>query len=621
MNKYKINTRITYQFWFLTRPILLVVLISITYLGHSQITSSFEFSLKDFPFSRYGSYLALSQKTINGSEALYLREVSGKYAWTDDRIFQIELIENGKVAPFENINATPALLRAKTKQSELEICFESEEILRMRAKSASIRITKIMEDPRQWEWIIPVSESQVRIHGGFDKYALTAMEGNLVTLAGERKVEVSGEFAEEDAKGKKIWSQFQINPSAKDQIEIALERYVFGWGRKSYTKPFDESQKETQTSFDLYVNKSIRPVAKYQASTIEACYINWSSVVNPRGNLKRPTMLMSKNLMRHVWSWDHCFNAIALAEGGNHDLAWDQFMVFFDIQDEETGALVDYANDHHVQIDFVKPPIHGMTINQLMKVPGMMTKARVEEVYPHLAKWTNFWFKYRDDDGDGLPQYNHGNDSGWDNGTIFDIGYPVEGADLSAYLVIQMDVLALLAEKLSKSEEAIAWKKRADKLLELMLSELWRKDHFVSTRSGDGLVNEQSQSLMSYLPMILGERLPSEIRKTLVEQFAASGLVTQYGPATEHVDSPFYGEDDYWRGAIWPSSAYIIINGVKACGNEQLAQSMANQYIETLDKNGFRENHSAKTGAGYRDLGYTWTSSVFLALQYEYPLK
>lgn len=73
-----------------------------------------------------------------------------------------------------------------------------------------------------------------------------------------------------------------------------------------------------------------------------------------------------------------------------------------------------------------------------------------DAVYDALVKWTYWWLTYRDDDNDGIPQYNHGNESGWDNGTAFSGGVPIECPDLTAYLIIQMDVLADIAGRLGR---------------------------------------------------------------------------------------------------------------------------------------------------------------------------
>jgi putative isomerase len=59
----------------------------------------------------------------------------------------------------------------------------------------------------------------------------------------------------------------------------------------------------------------------------------------PKDFLDQPTMLTSKNCMAMSWSWNHCLNAMGLAEK-DPELAWQQYMVLFDNK-EVHGALPD----------------------------------------------------------------------------------------------------------------------------------------------------------------------------------------------------------------------------------------------------------------------------------------
>ncbi|MFK9175264.1 MGH1-like glycoside hydrolase domain-containing protein, partial [Escherichia coli] len=70
-----------------------------------------------------------------------------------------------------------------------------------------------------------------------------------------------------------------------------------------------------------------------------AAYVLWSATVRPEGYLRRPGVLMSKHWMDKIWSWDHCFNALALAPGRPAE-ALDQLRLPFDHQDA-SGALPD----------------------------------------------------------------------------------------------------------------------------------------------------------------------------------------------------------------------------------------------------------------------------------------
>ena len=153
--------------------------------------------------------------------------------------------------------------------------------------------------------------------------------------------------------------------------------------------------------------------AEFQTAAELAAYVNWSAVVAPRGMLTRPAMLMSKNWMTSVWSWDPCFNAMATIQG-DPKTAWDQFMVMFGQQNSD-GDLPDQANDRGSTWAFDKPPIHGWALAWMMTHSPFIDRQRLQEVYGPLSRWTNWYFKFRADPENGLPEYDHGNDTGWDN--------------------------------------------------------------------------------------------------------------------------------------------------------------------------------------------------------------
>lgn len=74
--------------------------------------------------------------------------------------------------------------------------------------------------------------------------------------------------------------------------------------------------------------------------------------------------------------------------------------------------------------------------------------------------------------------------AGWDNATVFDEGSPIESPDLSAYLSVQMEVLANVAARLGRPVEARQWKQQSNQLLECMLQRFWQDVHVKEGRAG-----------------------------------------------------------------------------------------------------------------------------------------
>lgn len=240
-----------------------------------------------------------------------------------------------------------------------------------------------------------------------------------------------------------------------------------------------------------------------------------------------------------------------------------------------------------------------------------MTRARREQACAWLERWTNWWLRYRDDDGDGLPQYNHGNDSGWDNATCFSVGMPVEGPDLATFLILQMEEIAFLKKSLGELTEAERWMGRSRKLCQRLQAHSWQGDRFVAPRSGDHAV-AKGDSLIPVLPLLLGHRLRPDQQKTLVRQLER--FVTPFGLATEHPSSPLYQPDGYWRGPVWAPTTYLLVEALLACGERRLAADIARRFCAACREGGLAENFNALTGEGLRDRAYSWTASVFFLL-------
>jgi glycogen debranching enzyme len=239
----------------------------------------------------------------------------------------------------------------------------------------------------------------------------------------------------------------------------------------------------------------------------------------------------------------------------------------------------------------------------------------LNEVYLPLSRWTDWWFANRDTDGDGIPEYQNGNDSGWDNATPFSLGVPLESPDLAAYLVVQMDVLADVASRIGRPADARRWRARADRLFAQMMQTQWRGDRFVASLAGSDRTTE-ADSLLLWVPMILGERLAPDVRRALVTGVQRR-FVTDHGVATESPKSPRYEGDGYWRGPVWGPSTLLVVDGLVACGARDVAMQVARGYTTSLQGSSMPENFDALTGQARKDTGFSWTAAAFLLLAHE----
>lgn len=561
------------------------------------------------PWSRRGSYMALSMNTETRDHpgrdhdiepGLYLNDVSGYRLWRWNGVFRIRaLVEGAEVDPVVE-SATPTLLRFAAGDGVIEVTWDGSDTMRFRSRGVGIRLMQAALDPMDAALAFPISPSAWRLQMGEDAhYALVCLAGSLVVDAPRVR---TGAGDTEDRKA------IDLQPLDGQWAEVALTQYQTGYRMPASFSSFVEAREQAASDLACWAAEFPTVPENLRETRDAAIALLWTNLVAARGNLPRPAVLMSKNWMHGVWSWDHCFVALGLASA-HPDLAWDQFMLFFDRQAPD-GMLADIITDYGCIWGFCKPPVHGWTLRRLME-QGAVPPGGLAEVYPRLAAWTDWWFAFRDDDGDGLAEYFHGCDSGQDNSAAFDeSGFPAASPDLAAFLTVQLDVLADVADRLGRDDESREWRRRSDAHLELLVSRLYRDDGFTVRRAEDGAMFHDAGCQIFSLPSILGSRLPASAQARLVQ--GVDAVRTAHGLASQAPSSPLHEPDGYWRGPVWAPTTYLIADGLRSCGEPDVAEEVARSFLTTVREGGFAENFDATTGAPLRDRGYSWTAAVFL---------
>ncbi|MEV0901649.1 trehalase family glycosidase [Actinoplanes sp. NPDC049802] len=559
------------------------------------------FAIQDIPFSYRGSWLNVSPVIAEKTTSDDLHLVSHQTGMHPVLRF-VPL--HGDTRADTTVVATPSRLTWQARRTGgapgIELAYQSADTIRVRGTGLGLRIavaapaltpfsgSYLYQDPVAGGYVLTSYETGRR-------YRITVLQGTIAGIAG---LELLGA------------GDRHLTLPAGAAWEIAIEEYRTG--RPPFTVPaaasFDDIVIAAGRRFGTFAD-AVAPWRGTATPAAElAAYVLWSATVDPAGFLARPGVLMSKHWMDKVWSWDHCFNALALA-AGDPGLAWDQFRLPFDHQDP-TGALPDSITHSEVLYNFVKPPIHGWALHRL-RARTPLSREQLADAYTCLAAWTGFWLDQRRVPGHDLPHYHHGNDSGWDNATTFDGARVIETGDLSAFLILQLRELAALADALGRPDDVHRWRETADGIRETLLRDLWRQSRFVSRAVVSG-TTRASSSLLDLMPIVLGDDLPTEVSAELATRIA--GHLTDHGLATEPPGSPEYAADGYWRGPIWAPSTVLIEDGLRRAGHTELADTISARFRALCEKSGFAENFDAETGAGLRDRAYTWTASCYLIL-------
>lgn len=216
-------------------------------------------------------------------------------------------------------------------------------------------------------------------------------------------------------------------------------------------------------------------------------------------------------------SWQQTYNAMATLNDPGE--AWRLFCAMFEYQDENTGALsfcVDYFG--RAKGGTPQPPFQGLGFSFLYGIFGddFLSYDECVRMYPKMKKWLEFWLVNRNAGrGDDVTAILSSHESGWDDASIFNDGFPAENPDVISYVILCMEALSRMAECSHQYAAAAEWSRRSRKLVDTLVNEFWDGEKFITRVNGKPV---ESMSEICYLPIILGKRLPGHIIDKVAEK-------------------------------------------------------------------------------------------------------
>ena len=309
-------------------------------------------------------------------------------------------------------------------------------------------------------------------------------------------------------------------------------------------KPFEDNRTRWQGYLDKTFEQEdgvAKPYKNAAVKAMETLVTNWRS---PAGKFKHSGLIpsMSYSGFIGVWGWDTWKNAAGIA-GFDPQLAADGIRCMFDyqIQDndperpQDAGTIIDCFSygENSGNYRNSKPPLAAWGVWKTYQEGG--DKAFLEEMYPKLTAYHDWWYTNRDTDHNGVAEYGgmvhkahyqkdeDGNilkdendkpllnveniieaaawESGMDNATRFDqegngpddigvlvyenknaegevVGYSLnqESVDLNAMLYAEKGFLKSIAEELGKTEDAAKYEEEAAVLADYINTNMWDEE-------------------------------------------------------------------------------------------------------------------------------------------------
>lgn len=324
------------------------------------------------------------------------------------------------------------------------------------------------------------------------------------------------------------------------------------------------------------------------------------------------------------------------------------------------------GNARRPSSSITQPPVAATALLRVLERGGWSADLvqRARPLLPVLEGWHCWFSRERDPRGEGLPAIVHPWESGMDNAPLWDgplsrvprdMGFTRRDVELVdadqrpvqehyeryAYLVrlnadrgftppddawpflVQDPVLLALllqAERdllqicrtVGQSTEAAARAARIQQAMERKLLDpatgRFRHWDLVADRP------LEVEGLFGYLPLYAGlggELLVQALRQALSDP---DQLGAPYTVPTMFLGSPRFERRRYWRGPCWVNTNWMLIQGLRRLGVDDLAHELRQATLRLVRHAGFWEYFDPLTGAGLGAEQFSWSAALALDL-------
>jgi hypothetical protein len=200
---------------------------------------------------------------------------------------------------------------------------------------------------------------------------------------------------------------------------------------------------------------------------------------------------------------------------------------------------------------------------------------------------------------------------GWDNSRLHEASpFKVVDPGFNAILIRSCTDLAALADRLGEPAIAATNRARAEKGL-VALERLWSEHHgqylCLDRSTGEPI---ESASIGGLLPVFAAvpKSRAHDIARTIERHARRLKFIV---PSHDPADPCFEGKR-YWRGPAWLVMNYMIADGLRAVGENEVAAHIVRSSLELITQSGFAEYYDPRTGEPCGGGRFTWTAAMVI---------
>ena len=345
-----------------------------------------------------------------------------------------------------------------------------------------------------------------------------------------------------------------------------------------------------------------------------------------------------------VFGWDSFFNALALATVSRR-LAWDALLAGLDSR-YPNGNVPNWRSRHGGTPDRSQPPIGSFAALKLhLTCPD---EDALAAAWPGLRAWSDWWvadkggrprregltpglLAWGSDSAlvparGQLPEWEVGAsghqraawESGQDDLPLWEEAewdperevLSMSAVDLCSYRALDLECLSRIGRILGDPATARELEAERRHLVATMKEVLW------SDATGlflDELPTGHSPRVAAsnFLPLIAGVPSARQAERMVGVLRDPARFWGDWVLPTISRDDPAFDDQQYWRGSIWPPMNYLVLQGLRRYGFDEVASELAWKgalmFLADRRRTGFcRENFDARSGRGRGHRFQSW---------------
>jgi len=344
-----------------------------------------------------------------------------------------------------------------------------------------------------------------------------------------------------------------------------------------------------------------------------------------------------------TFCWDSFFNALEL-DVESSELGRETLLAVLETQ-YENGNIPNWRGRFAGTPDRSQPPIGSFIVLKHYLRSG--DRDLLEEAFPYLERWSAWWSEPKNDglrrDGNhnGLFEWgcdiellgespasweneaSHHQMAAWESGQDdlpnWDEAQWIERSetldldcvDLNSLLALDYECLATIADLIGRTDRASEYTSRYRDLVEKVNEYLWNDQiGMYMDRKWDGRFSTRLAA-SNFYPLVAGIPRDDRVERMLQTLLDQSKFWGRYVLPTISRDDRAFEHQQYWRGTIWPPPNYLVYQGLRRYGLDEVAGELAALSVDLFLKSWrdyqlCRENYDSRTGEGGGHAYQSW---------------